>query len=90
MQAPQEPSSGPVARNFSVVDTDEQKMKAIAYSMDALIPGLYIWCGPLKIRLWGSLPEENYSGTIHSAAGMALVLPSYRIYSTYHGSYDPR
>lgn len=51
-------------------------MKAIAYSLDALIPGLYLWCGPLKIRLWGSLPEENYSGKIHSPVSMAIVLPS--------------
>ena len=28
--------------------------RAIAYSMDALIPGLYIWIGSLKIRIGGS------------------------------------
>jgi hypothetical protein len=65
-------------------------MKAISYSMDALIPGLYIWLGPLKLRLRGSKAEEGYSGTVHSSAGMALVLPGYRIYTTYQGSYDPR
>ena len=63
---------------------------AIAYSLDALIPGLYIWAGPIKLRLGGSQPEENYSGTIHSNLGIALVLPGYRIYSTYQDSYDPR
>lgn len=63
--------------------------KAIAYSMDTLIPGLYIWVGPFALRLGGSQPEENYSGTLHDFAGIALVLPSYRIYSTYHRSYDP-
>ena len=36
--------------------------------MDALIPGLFIWFGPLKIRLGGSEAEETYSGTIHSFA----------------------
>ena len=66
-----------------------ERLRAIAYSMDALIPGLFIWFGPLKIRLGGSEAEETYPGTIHSFAGMALVLPSYRIYSTYRGSYDP-
>ncbi len=66
-----------------------ERLRAIAYSMDALIPGLFIWFGPLKIRLGGSEAEETYPGTIHSFAGMALVLPGYRIYSTYRGSYDP-
>lgn len=64
-------------------------MRAIAYSMDALIPGLYIWLGSDKIRLGGSIPEDNYPGTINSQAGIALVLPNYRIFSTYQGSYDP-
>lgn len=53
-----------------------QRLKAIAFSMDALIPGLFIWFGSLKI---GSEAEETYSGTIYSFAGMALVLPGYRI-----------
>lgn len=74
----------------SFVSIPCQRLKAIAYSMDALIPGLFIWFGPLKIRFGGSEAEDTYSGTIHSFAGMALVLPGYRIYSTYRGSYDPR
>jgi hypothetical protein len=68
----------------------DDAMKAITYSMDALVPGFYIWLGPLKLRLGGSKAEEGYSGTIHSPTGMALVLPGYRIYTTYQGSYDPR
>lgn len=68
--------------------SDPQR-RAIAYSLDTLIPGLYIWLGALKIRIGGSLPEESYPGTIHSSVGIALVLPGYRIYSTYQGSYDP-
>ena len=47
MQIPQESSSSTAKENSSAVATDEQKMRAIAYSLDALIPGLYIWCGPL-------------------------------------------
>lgn len=66
------------------------KLSAIAYSLDCLIPGLYVWLGPLQLHIGGSLPEPNYPGTIHSNAGVALVLPGYRIYSTYEGSYDPR
>ena len=65
------------------------QMRAIAYSLDTLIPGLYIWLGALKIRIGGSEPEESYPGTIHSPIGIALVLLGYRIYSTYQGSYDP-
>ena len=72
-----------------VTDAGEQQLKAIAYSLDTLIPGLYLWCGPLKIRLGGTLSEARYPGTIYSFAGFAVVLPGYRIYSTYQDSYDP-
>lgn len=76
--------------SWEVSGIANQKLRAIAYSMDALVPGLYIWFGPIKIRLGGSQAEENYPGTIHSLAGIALVISKYRIYSTYNGSYDPR
>ncbi|MEG3905676.1 hypothetical protein QUB19_25175 [Microcoleus sp. B4-C5] len=71
------------------INPPDLQMRAIAYSLDTLIPGLYIWLGAIKIRIGGSEPEENYPGTIHSRIGMALVFPGYRIYSTYQGSYDP-
>jgi len=80
-------SPAPIPPDSSVLDN---RLKAIAYSMDALIPGLYIWLGALQLRVGGSQPESTYPGTIHSSAGIALVLPGYRIYTTYHGSYDPR
>ena len=67
----------------------DPELRAIAYSLDTLIPGLYLWVGSIKIRLGGSTSEETYPGTIHSLVGIALVLPGYRIYSTYQGSYDP-
>lgn len=70
--------------------TVSEARRAIAYSMDAIVPGVYFWFGKLTIRIGGSSPETNYPGTIHSFAGAAIVLPGYRIYSTYHGSYDPR
>ena len=57
--------------------------------MDALIPGIYLWWGAGQIRIGGSQPEPNYTGTIHDTCGAAIVLPGYRIYSTYQGSYDP-
>lgn len=70
-------------------EVTDQRMRAIAYSMDALVPGFYIWLGPVKIRVGGSEPEENYPGVINSLAGIAVVLPGYRIFSTYNGCYDP-
>ena len=66
----------------------DPQLRSIAYSMDALVPGLYLWFGSVRLRLGGSLPEANYPGTIHSPVGIALVLPGYRIYSTYRSSYD--
>lgn len=66
-----------------------KELRAIAYSMDALIPGFYLWFGSLKIRIGGTEAEDTYPGTVHSFAGMALVLPGYRIFSSYQGSYDP-
>ncbi len=74
---------------LKLINPPDLQMRAIAYSLDTLIPGLYIWLGALKIRIGGSLPEESYPGTIHSPIGIALVFPGYRIYSTYQGSYDP-
>ena len=68
----------------------DEPLRAIAYSMDALIPGFYLWLGSFKLRVGGSLPEATYPGTLHSFAGIALVLPGYQIYTTYQGSYDPR
>ena len=62
--------------------------KAIAYSTDVLIPGLYIWLGNWSLRVGGSEAEDSYSGVIHSRYGAALVLPGYRIWSTYQGCYD--
>lgn len=66
----------------------DRELRAIAYSMDALIPGFYAWLGSLRIRIGGSEAEETYPGTIHSFAGMALVLPGYQIFSTYQGDYN--
>ncbi len=77
-------------RQSATPKTAYPRLQAIAYSLDCLIPGFYLWLGPLQLRIGGSAPEANYPGTIHSSAGLALVLPGYRIYSTYQGSYDPR
>lgn len=70
--------------------THMDAMKSIAYGLDALIPDFYCWCGPLRVRLSGCVFETNYSGKTHQPVGISIVLPGYRIYSTYKDSYDPR
>jgi hypothetical protein len=64
-----------------------ERIRAIAYSMDTLVPGLYAWFGPFSIRLGGCTPDDQpypYPGTLHSRYGLALVLPEYRIFTTYN------
>lgn len=67
----------------------QNRRRAIAYSLDTLIPGFYLWFATLTLQFGGSQPEDTYPGTVHSFAGAALVLPGYRIFSTYQGDYDP-
>ena len=70
-----------------------ESLRSIAYSMDLLIPGLYLWLGNFVLKIGGAKPGNKpyrYSGTIHSPVGIALVLPGYRIFSTYSDTYDPR
>lgn len=69
----------------------ENQLRAITYSMDLLIPGLYFWSPYFNIRIGGSVPDDDpykYPGIIHSSMGIALVLPGYKIFTTYQGSYD--
>lgn len=69
----------------------QEKLRAIAYSMDLLLPGFYFWCPYFSIRIGGATPDDNpyrYPGKIHSSTGVALVLPGYKIFTTYQGSYD--
>jgi len=89
MQVPDRKKSPSQSASVSSPDQADAPLRAIAYSLDALIPGFYFWLGAIKIRLGGSLAENTYPGTIHSPVGIAVVLPGYRIYSTYQGSYDP-
>ncbi|MEL6457868.1 MAG: hypothetical protein AAFQ91_06410 [Cyanobacteria bacterium J06621_15] len=68
-----------------------EKLRAIAYSMDLLIPGIYIWCPWFILKIGGSTPDDNpykYPGMIHISSGVALVLPGYKIFTSYQGSYD--
>jgi hypothetical protein len=62
-----------------------QAMREIAYSMDLLIPGLYLWLPGINIT-GGAVPDDQpyrYPGKIHSRIGIALVLPGYKILTTY-------
>ncbi|MFM2061901.1 MAG: hypothetical protein RLZZ507_1571 [Cyanobacteriota bacterium] len=70
---------------------ENEAMREIAYSMDLLIPGLYLWLPGINIRLGGAVPDDQpyrYPGKIHSHAGIALVLPGYKIFTSYQGTYD--
>jgi len=76
--------------NKSNSATIDESLRAITYSMDALVPGFYFWWGIFRIRLGGSPAEATYPGVLHSPMGVAIVLPGYRICTTYRGMYDPR
>ena len=71
-----------------------ERKRVIAYNMDLLIPGLYVWFGDIAWRVFGgSEPDDTpypYPGMLNSKFGIALVLPGYRIFTTYQGSYDSR
>jgi hypothetical protein len=73
--------------------SQSEKLRAIAYSMDTLAPGFYVWFGNYTLRIGGHQPDDQpyrYPGTIHSSMGVAIVLPGYHILSTYKGAYDPK
>lgn len=72
--------------------SNAEKLRSIAYSMDILAPGFYIWFGDFSYRIGGCIPDDQpyrYPGTIHNRFGVALVLPGYRIFTTYQGTHDP-
>jgi hypothetical protein len=87
-------SNTPSKNLDSGIDTVvSERKRAIAYSMDLLIPGLYIWIGNYTLRLFGEKPDDTpykYPGMLNSRNGIALVLPGYRIFTTYNQSYDHR
>ena len=71
--------------------TRREKLRAIAVSMDLLIPGFYLWCPYFTLRIGGSPPDDKpykYPGMIHSPTGIGIVLPGYKIFTSYQGSYD--
>lgn len=69
---------------------ENEGLRAIAYSMDLLILGVYLWLPGMNIRIGGSIPDDlpyRYPGKIHSLIGIALVFRG-RIFTTYQGSFD--
>jgi hypothetical protein len=81
------------SKTFPPTAIVDEKKRAIAYSMDTLTPGFYLWLGDFSIRLFGTEPDDTpyrYPGTVNSKYGVALVLPGYHIFTTYNGCYDPR
>jgi hypothetical protein len=80
------------SKNISADAKIGEKKRAIAYSMDLLIPGLYIWLRIFTLRIGGEVPDDQpyrYPGTLNSRYGIALVLPGYHVFTTSKNSYDP-
>jgi hypothetical protein len=68
-----------------------ERKRAIAYSINLLTPGLYIWLGSFTVRLFGSQPDDEpyrYPGVLNSNYGIALVLPGDRLLTTDRTSLD--
>jgi hypothetical protein len=70
-----------------------EKKRAIAYSMDTLIPGLYIWLGDFSIRILGTEPDDTEAGyTIMGSApakgGRVKVWWSHEIFSNVESIYS--
>ncbi len=81
------------SKTFAPTAIADEKKRAIAYSMDTLIPGFYLWLGSFSIRLFGTEPDDTpykYPGMVNSKYGIAVVFPGYHIFTTYKDSYDPR
>lgn len=65
--------------------------RVLAYNMDLLHPGIYVWCGVIKIRIGGYLPDDSpdrYPGVLNSRIGVAIVFPGQRILTTHRGTFD--
>lgn len=65
--------------------------RKISYSIDLLIPGIYLWLGNWGIAIGGEEPDDEpyrYPGVIHSSIGFAVVFPNYFIWTTYKDTLD--
>lgn len=82
------PSNSRKDGNARVDGAAQNALNNIAYSMDALVPGFYLWVGPLVIQLGGCQAEPSYPGTVHSRCGIGIVFPGYHLWTSYTGSFD--
>lgn len=69
--------NGIITKAVSKSVTDAERIRVIAYSMDTLVLGFYIWLSSLTLRIGGYIPDDQtcYPGTLHSRFGLAIVLP---------------
>jgi hypothetical protein len=76
-----------IAKAISKSVADVERIRAIAHSMDTLLPGFYVWFGSFTMRIGGCIPDDQpcrYPGTLHSRFGLAIVLPGYHIFTLYN------
>jgi hypothetical protein len=66
--------------------------RILAYNIDLLHPGFYLWLGKFTLRLGGfAQPDDapyRYPGDLRTKVGVAIVLPGYKVFTTYRQSFD--
>lgn len=53
--------------------------RVIAFNIDLLHPGIYLWALGFTLRIGGHLPDDTpycYPGRLNSRFGAAIVLPN--------------
>ncbi len=50
--------------------------KDLAWCLDTLIPGVYLWAGDCIWSLGGSTAEDSHPYTIQDGVGFAIILPN--------------
>lgn len=59
---------------------DTFKRREIAYNIDILMPGLYLWIGKFTIRIGGQELIDSpyvYPGKLDSYSGLSIIFPGY-------------
>ncbi len=54
----------------------------LAWCLDALIPGVYLWIGDRVWAIGGSEAESSYPFTIKNGIGFAVILPNLEQFAT--------
>jgi hypothetical protein len=63
-------------------------MRNIAYCIDTLVPGIYLWWGNYCYKSSNINAESTYPGVIKDNKGFAIILPNYKIWTSYKKSLD--